>query len=212
MPGRLSGADRQIDILIEGQFSGLSYMTVLVDCKCWSDKVDVKDMEAFIGMCDDVGVNAGMLITTVGITPAAAQRGKHILTEVVPFIEVVVFDQHDEWLMSTIGASGAYVGDYVDHEPYGKFWWVVSFQTGDEGEDGEDVGLWSSSEGGWDGSPDGRQVLAMLLAKHRLGREPQPKEIAVLMRALDRNVEDGQGFHIETGEIDDWLAGSEEDV
>lgn len=209
LPGRISGVDRQIDILVDGQFSGITSMKMIVDCKCWSTKVDVKHMESFIGMVQDVGVQAGMLITTMGVTPAAAQRGAHILTEVVPLIEVAVFDEPDEWWLNTVGTSGTYVGEYVDHEPYGKFWWVVEFRPSGE-DDGIGVGLWSSSEGGWDGEPDGRQILANVLARHRLGAQPSAEDLAVLIRALERNVDDGQGFYIDTSDLDDWLAGSEE--
>ncbi len=102
-----------------------------VDCKCFGSKVDVKDMEAFIGMLDDVGVNLGMLFTTVGFTPGAERRGAQVLREVVPLVNIAVFDQVSSWWLMRAGQHGHYAGDYVDHEPYGKFWWRASFITGE---------------------------------------------------------------------------------
>jgi hypothetical protein len=47
--GRLSEVPRQIDVLIEGYVSGIVDVTIALDCKCFSKKVDVKDVEAFLG-------------------------------------------------------------------------------------------------------------------------------------------------------------------
>lgn len=208
LPGRLSRVDRQIDILVEGSFAGIARAIMAVDCKCWSSKVDVKDMEAFIGLLDDVGVHLGMLVTTKGFTPAAERRATHVLQEVVPLVEIAVFDRASSWWLMRAGQSGTYVGDYLDHEPYGQFWWRVLFVTGGPDDDDEDV-LWASSEGGWD-IENGSRLLATLLARHRLARQPDADEVASLARAIDRNVEEGKGFFIPTSAVDDWMAGSEE--
>jgi restriction endonuclease len=55
--GRLSQVARQVDILIEGNVSGIANVTIVLDCKCISEKVDVKDIEAFLGMVADIGAN-----------------------------------------------------------------------------------------------------------------------------------------------------------
>jgi hypothetical protein len=57
LTGRLSEVPRQIDILIEGNVSGVAPVTIALDCKCFSKKVDVKHVEAFLGMVDDIGIN-----------------------------------------------------------------------------------------------------------------------------------------------------------
>jgi predicted helicase len=68
MPGRKSERMRQIDILLgePGQ--------VAVECKYFHRKVDVKAVEAFLGMMDDVGIRKGLIVTSRGFTAAAAKR------------------------------------------------------------------------------------------------------------------------------------------
>jgi hypothetical protein len=101
-------------------------------------------------------------------------------------------------------------GDYIDHEPYGSFWWVVRFVTGEPGEDEEDDVLWSSSNGGWDGRELGPRLLATVLSRHRLARNPTPEELDNLTAAIEHNIADGQGFYISTSEVDDWIASYDE--
>jgi hypothetical protein len=51
LPGHLSGVDRQVDVYVEGLVAGgvmPGPATLAVDCKCWSSKVDVADVERFI--------------------------------------------------------------------------------------------------------------------------------------------------------------------
>lgn len=71
--GRYSKRSRQIDILIEQTFNGRTIKTV-IDCKYYNRKVDVKKVESFIGMIDDLNVDRGILITDLGYTKAALDR------------------------------------------------------------------------------------------------------------------------------------------
>jgi len=68
--GRKSGIARQIDILVE------TARPLVIDCKCYGRKVDVKHVEAFLGMLDDLGVRTGILITTKGYTSGALARAE----------------------------------------------------------------------------------------------------------------------------------------
>jgi hypothetical protein len=45
-----------------------------VDCKCFTRNVDVKAVEVFIGLVEDVGTDFGLIVTTEGYSPAA-RRG-----------------------------------------------------------------------------------------------------------------------------------------
>ena len=103
------------------------------------------------------------------------------------------------------GERGWYVGDYIDHEPYGKFWWRVSFVTGDSPDDEEEDVLWASSAGGRD-IKDGPRLLATLLARHRFGHSPDAEQVENLGAALERELVDGQGFDFSTRQVDIWLA------
>lgn len=70
MKGRASGVDRQIDVAVWTQ-AGQFELLVVIDCKDYQAKVDVKDVEAFIGLVKDVGANKGALVSALGYTQAA---------------------------------------------------------------------------------------------------------------------------------------------
>lgn len=73
LPGRISGVERQIDILARGNLMGTRPFAV-VDCKHFSRPVDVTVVEAFLGLLADVGAHVGVLITNIGYSLAAQQR------------------------------------------------------------------------------------------------------------------------------------------
>jgi len=69
--GRHSQVERQIDILVDVE--GL----IAVECKCYTRPVDVKHVESYLSMLDDLGVRAGILVTTAGYSKAALSRAKN---------------------------------------------------------------------------------------------------------------------------------------
>jgi len=73
--GRFSKRKRQIDISIKGKLAGYNILGV-VDCKCFSKRINVKIVESFIGFIEDVGANLGIIITNVGFTKAAKNRAR----------------------------------------------------------------------------------------------------------------------------------------
>jgi hypothetical protein len=74
--GRLSGHPRQVDIVVVGRFPGLvrKAATMAVDCKLWSRKVGIEDVDRFVGFLADVGTDLGLLVTNVGFSEAARAR------------------------------------------------------------------------------------------------------------------------------------------
>jgi len=68
LPGEKSKTARQIDILAYGK------QPVAIECKYLGRKVDVKCVEAFIGMLDDVGMKHGIIVTAVGFSKSAQRR------------------------------------------------------------------------------------------------------------------------------------------
>ncbi|MCH7649587.1 MAG: restriction endonuclease [Nitrospinae bacterium] len=60
LPGRKSKRSRQIDVLVR-QKVGQYDMTIIIDCKDHARPVDVKGVEEFHGLVDDVGANKGAL-------------------------------------------------------------------------------------------------------------------------------------------------------
>ncbi len=71
--GKYSKVDRQIDILIEGEVAGYE-IKIIVDCKNFSKNIDVKQVESFCSMVEDVDVHQGVLITQKGFSKAAINR------------------------------------------------------------------------------------------------------------------------------------------
>lgn len=73
LPGALSGTQRQIDLLVTEILHGREIRTA-IEAKYYSRKIDVKGVEAFIGMLRDVGVDRDVMISLQGYTKAAYER------------------------------------------------------------------------------------------------------------------------------------------
>ncbi len=89
--GVISRTKRQIDVLIEGYLAGYS-LNIVVDCKYFNKKVDVKVVESFISFLHDVKANKGILITNRGFTQAAqarAQNDSHVDLD----LRIIEFDK-----------------------------------------------------------------------------------------------------------------------
>lgn len=74
--GIFSLAERQIDFAIRGTIASETILGI-VDCKYYNENVDVKDVESFIGMVQDVNANFRILITKKGYSLAAKNRVKY---------------------------------------------------------------------------------------------------------------------------------------
>jgi hypothetical protein len=72
--GRYSKADRQIDVAVYRH--GNPSPILMADAKRYRTRLDVKAVECFIGMVDDVGANIGLLVAPKGFTVAAKQRAR----------------------------------------------------------------------------------------------------------------------------------------
>lgn len=71
--GRYSKKERQIDVLIEDDIAGFP-LKVVVDAKYFSEKIDVKCVESFISMLEDVNASQGLLVTKKDYSEAAINR------------------------------------------------------------------------------------------------------------------------------------------
>ena len=81
--GAITGIKRQIDVLIEIRHDTDNTRRLIVDAKRRSRKIDVKDVEAFRGMMEDVGATHGYLVCPRGHNissgKARANSGDHTL-------------------------------------------------------------------------------------------------------------------------------------
>lgn len=71
--GRRTNTKRQIDVLVK-QRVGQYEITIIIDCKDYKHPVDVKGVEEFYGLLDDVGAQKGVLVCPSGFTSTAKRR------------------------------------------------------------------------------------------------------------------------------------------
>ncbi|CAA9299655.1 MAG: hypothetical protein AVDCRST_MAG93-4503 [uncultured Chloroflexia bacterium] len=72
--GRYSRVLRQIDAAVYCR--GKSSPILMADAKRYRKPIDVKDVECFIGMVNDVGADIGLLVAPRPFTPAAQRRAQ----------------------------------------------------------------------------------------------------------------------------------------
>lgn len=102
-PGRLSGTDRQIDVLVSGHVYGRVNARLAVDAKRWTRPVDVADMGSFIDLVKDVSCDFGVLVTTHGATTAAVTRAineRTIHVETLPITEMLAWRPTGTFIMT----------------------------------------------------------------------------------------------------------------
>ena len=73
LEGRRTGARRQIDVLVHEKI-GQYDINIVIDCKDYKHPADVKGVEEFAGLLDDVGAQKGVLVCPVGFTANAKTR------------------------------------------------------------------------------------------------------------------------------------------
>jgi len=64
---------RQVDVYIEGRIAGLSF-TIVIDTKHYARPLDVKAVDEFLGMLDDIKPNMGVLVSLRGFSSGAKKR------------------------------------------------------------------------------------------------------------------------------------------
>src|SRR3954465_13266557 len=91
--GRISGRRRQLDVLIEARHDTDNTRRIIVDAKQKKRKIDIKDVEAFGGMMEDVGATHGYLVCASGHTKAAERRAQSAISiSLVPLNHIEDFD------------------------------------------------------------------------------------------------------------------------
>ena len=71
-----SRVSREIDISIKQQVAQFPIL-VVIDCKDYAEPVDVKTVEEFAGLAQDVRANKGVIVSSNGFTPAALNVAKN---------------------------------------------------------------------------------------------------------------------------------------
>lgn len=91
--GAITGIKRQIDVLIEARHDTDNARRIIVDAKRRRRKIDVKEVEAFRGLMEDVGATHGYLVCPNGHTPAAEKRAQTAVSiRLLPLAHLEYFD------------------------------------------------------------------------------------------------------------------------
>jgi hypothetical protein len=91
--GSITGVRRQIDVLIENRHDTDNTRRIIVDAKKRNRKIDVKDVETFLGMMADVKATHGYLISPAGHTKAAEKRAQRAVSlRILPLDRLEDFD------------------------------------------------------------------------------------------------------------------------
>ncbi|MFT7233977.1 MAG: tetratricopeptide (TPR) repeat protein [Cyclobacteriaceae bacterium] len=92
--GRYSKTERQIDVLIEGRIAGKK-IRLVIDGKYYSENVDVKAVDSFISMVEDIDAAQGILITSKGYSQAAINRAYYGPTDIE--LDILNFEELKEF-------------------------------------------------------------------------------------------------------------------
>lgn len=91
--GRITGVRRQIDVLIEARHDTNNRHRIVVDAKKKSRRIDVKEVESFRGLMEDVGATHGYLVSPAGCTKAAEKRAQEAVSiRILPLNRLENFD------------------------------------------------------------------------------------------------------------------------
>lgn len=87
--GQLSQGKRQIDVAVFEQ-KDTARPFLAVECKHYKRKLNIKDVETFVGMRDDIGAKNAMLVCYSGFSERASLRAKaaDIVTRILPVTEI----------------------------------------------------------------------------------------------------------------------------
>lgn len=119
--GKYSKVLRQVDILIEGEIAGYQ-IKIAVDCKNFSKKIDVKKVESFCSMVEDVEAHQGVLISQKGYSKAAINRAHYGNQQVE--LDIINFEELKEFQSFE---ALPYVGHFCVIVP-APFGWVLDLK------------------------------------------------------------------------------------
>lgn len=94
---RKSNRLRQIDVLVEDKI-GQYEISIVIDCKDYNRPVDVKGVEEFWGLVDDVGAHKAALVCPKGFSGAAKDRAAGLQIDLYSPVDT---DPHKWQVMAT---------------------------------------------------------------------------------------------------------------
>ena len=91
--GVISKRRRQIDVLIDSRHDTDNSRRIIIDAKIKNRKIDINDVEALLGLMEDVEATHGYLICPAGYTKAAERRAQEVVSiRIIPLDRLENFD------------------------------------------------------------------------------------------------------------------------
>ncbi len=75
--GKVSGRKRQLDVTLKYNLPGLHLITIVVSCKNYNKKPNIKLIDEFSGLLEDIKVNKGVLICKSGFGNSILEYAKN---------------------------------------------------------------------------------------------------------------------------------------
>ncbi len=113
--GRHSGVRRQIDAAVFRRNDDKPFL--IADAKKWNSKIDITDVEKFIGCVEDVNVEIGLLITSAGFSNASQRRAQGASSKIE--LKVMTIQEALEFDWRSLGRK-IFPWDWVFHIQIGR--------------------------------------------------------------------------------------------
>lgn len=139
--GKYSKGIRQCDVIVKQNVNGVEHI-ILIDAKYYSKKIDVKSVEEFIGMSNDINANEGILVTPLGYSKLAYERAENdpsqILLDILNIDELKYYQGYGAipyagehgvllmpafgWIIDIVGRFGNLAYSYRKGFDFDKAW------------------------------------------------------------------------------------------
>jgi Restriction endonuclease len=71
-----SGQEHQIDVAVELSALGGIQLLILIECKCWNQRVGLEEVLVLSGRLQDIGAHKGILVTKTGFQAGALRLAR----------------------------------------------------------------------------------------------------------------------------------------
>lgn len=177
----------------------------IVECKCFTDPVDVGVIDSLIGMRDDLGAATARIVSASGFTEGAKKRAKKagIVCQTLKYTDAESRRIEAEWY-SPDAPDGAYRGDCLDSD------YDTSRSLGRVVFDNRDpldieFPLFVSWHLHW-GDPVFNRAAAIAVLSHQLQDSPDNELVREFVAGFCGDWEDGQEWELPAAHVRAWLS------
>lgn len=224
LPATRSGGTRQIDILVTTKLPGFDdEITIGIDCKHYSENLDVGHADAFVSLIEDVQTDHGYLITNKGWSPKAEarlERAMHMrkvpdetVEDEAPHMALALIDALPPLVYEVEWGDDHYTGEFWDNHFSNEFGALITYHYVERESpvpiDHPDQLEWlddpvasgTDDELSW-ADANGRRAAARRVLEHYLGEQPGDSDLDLFVEDIASKWEDGQTWSVDVDEIE----------